>query len=51
MLSAAALALAACGVSDGTTAPFSGSASVNISSYPALANVGAGIGGNLNISA
>ena len=42
MLSAAVLALAACGagVSDGTTAPFSGSASVNISDYPALANVG-----------
>ena len=40
MLGAAALALAACGVSDGTTAPFSGSASLNISDYPALANVG-----------
>ena len=40
MLGAAALALAACGVSDGTTAPFSGTASVNINDYPALANVG-----------
>ena len=40
MLGAAALALAACGVSDGTTAPFTGSASVNIADYPALANVG-----------
>jgi len=40
MLSAAAVALAACGMSDGVTAPFSGSASVNINDYPALANVG-----------
>lgn len=40
MMSAAMLALAACGVSDGTTAPFSGSATVNISSYPSLATVG-----------
>lgn len=40
MLGAAVLALAACGVSDGTTAPFSGTASVNINDYPALANVG-----------
>ena len=40
MLGAAVLALAACGVSDGTTAPFSGSAAINISDYPALANVG-----------
>ena len=40
MLGAAVLALAACGMSDGTTAPFSGSASVNIADYPALANVG-----------
>ena len=40
MLGAAVLALAACGVSDGTTAPFSGSASINIADYPALANVG-----------
>lgn len=41
MLGAAVLALAACGgVSDGTTAPFSGSTSINIGDYPALANVG-----------
>jgi Rieske Fe-S protein len=40
MLGAAVLALAACGVGDGTTAPFSGTASVNINDYPALANVG-----------
>jgi cytochrome b6-f complex iron-sulfur subunit len=40
MMSAAMLALAACGGSDGTTSPFSGSASVNISDYPALATVG-----------
>src|SRR4051794_2241796 len=40
MMSAAVLALAACGASDGTTAPFSGSASINISSYPSLATVG-----------
>ena len=40
MLGAAVLALAACGVSDGTTAPFSGTASVNINDYPALATVG-----------
>jgi len=40
MLGAAALALAACGASDGTTAPFSGTASLNVNDYPALANVG-----------
>jgi cytochrome b6-f complex iron-sulfur subunit len=40
MMSAAMLALAACGGADATTAPFSGSASVNISDYPALATVG-----------
>jgi len=40
MLSAAALALAACGAGGETTAPFTGTASVNINDYPALANVG-----------
>jgi Rieske Fe-S protein len=40
MLSAAALALAACGGTPGMTAPFSGTASLNINNYPALANVG-----------
>ena len=40
MLSAAALALAACGSGGGTTAPFSGTVSLNINNYPALANVG-----------
>jgi cytochrome b6-f complex iron-sulfur subunit len=40
MMGAAVLALAACGVGDGATAPFSGTASVNINDYPALANVG-----------
>jgi len=40
MLSAAVLALAACGTGNGTTAPFSGTASLNINDYPALANVG-----------
>ena len=40
MLGAAALALAACGGGNGTTAPFTGTASVNINDYPALANVG-----------
>src|SRR5262245_20397875 len=40
MMSAAMLALAACGAGDGSTAPFTGTASVNINDYPALANVG-----------
>jgi cytochrome b6-f complex iron-sulfur subunit len=40
LYSAAAVALAACGVSDASTAPFTGSASLNISSYPSLATVG-----------
>jgi nitrite reductase/ring-hydroxylating ferredoxin subunit len=40
MLSAAVLALAACGAGNGTTAPFSGTTSLNINDYPALANVG-----------
>src|SRR4051812_6260989 len=40
MMSAAMLALAACGASDGATAPFTGSASINIADYPALATVG-----------
>jgi nitrite reductase/ring-hydroxylating ferredoxin subunit len=40
MMSAAMLALAACGASDGATSPFTGSASVNINDYPALATVG-----------
>ena len=40
MMSAALLALAACGASDGVTAPFSGNASLNVSDYPALASVG-----------
>ena len=40
MMSAAVLALAACGASDGATAPFSGSSSINISQYPSLATVG-----------
>jgi nitrite reductase/ring-hydroxylating ferredoxin subunit len=40
MMSAAMLALAACAGSDGVTAPFSGSASINIADYPALATVG-----------
>ena len=40
MMSAAVLALAACGAGDGSTAPFTGSASVNINDYPALAAVG-----------
>ena len=40
MMGAAVLALTACGASDGVTAPFSGTASVNINDYPALANVG-----------
>jgi cytochrome b6-f complex iron-sulfur subunit len=40
MLGAAVLALAACGAGAGTTAPFTGTASLNINDYPALANVG-----------
>lgn len=40
MMSAALLALAACGESDGSTAPFTGSASININDYPALTTVG-----------
>jgi len=41
MLGAAVLALAACGAgTDGMTAPFTGTASLNINDYPALANVG-----------
>ena len=40
MMGAAMLALAACGAGDGVTSPFSGTASVNINDYPALANVG-----------
>lgn len=40
MMGAAMLALAACGAGDGTTSPFTGTASVNINDYPALANVG-----------
>ncbi len=40
MMSAAVLALAACGASDGATAPFSGSVSINIADYPSLATVG-----------
>ena len=39
MMAAAAVALAACGI-DSTTAPFSGSASLNIADYPALQTVG-----------
>jgi cytochrome b6-f complex iron-sulfur subunit len=40
MMGAALLALAACGAGDGTTSPFTGTASVNINDYPALATVG-----------
>jgi len=40
VMSAAMLALAACGASDGATAPFSGSASINVADYPSLATVG-----------
>jgi Rieske Fe-S protein len=40
MMGAAMVALAACGASDGATAPFTGTASVNINDYPALATVG-----------
>jgi Rieske Fe-S protein len=39
MMAAAAVALAACGL-DSATAPFSGTASVNIADYPALQTVG-----------
>ena len=39
MVSAAAIALAACGL-ESATAPFSGTASLNISSYPVLSTVG-----------
>jgi nitrite reductase/ring-hydroxylating ferredoxin subunit len=39
MLSAAGLALAACGL-DSATAPFSGTASLNVADYPALQTVG-----------
>jgi cytochrome b6-f complex iron-sulfur subunit len=40
MLGAAVMALAACGASDGATAPFSGTGTINVSDYPALATVG-----------
>jgi cytochrome b6-f complex iron-sulfur subunit len=40
MMGAAVLALAACGAGDGMTSPFTGTASVNINDYPALANAG-----------
>lgn len=40
MMGAALLALAACGVAADATSPFSGTASVNINDYPALATVG-----------
>lgn len=40
MLAAAALALAACGLDNGPTAPSSVSGSIRVSDYPALANVG-----------
>ena len=40
VMSAAMVAFAACGASDGATAPFTGTASINISDYPALATVG-----------
>ena len=39
MLTAAAIALAACG-GDSATSPFTGTASLNISTYPTLATVG-----------
>jgi cytochrome b6-f complex iron-sulfur subunit len=39
MVSAAVLALAACGL-DSATAPFSGTASLNVADYPALQTVG-----------
>jgi cytochrome b6-f complex iron-sulfur subunit len=40
MMGAAAVALAACGLDSATAPSFSGSASLNISSYPALQTVG-----------
>lgn len=40
MLGAAVMALAACGASDGATAPFTGTATINVSDYPMLATVG-----------
>jgi nitrite reductase/ring-hydroxylating ferredoxin subunit len=39
MLGVAVMALAACGASD-ATAPFTGTATINVSDYPALATVG-----------